>query len=158
MNAMHPLPHPCRPSSSRPARAGGFTLIELMVVLTVIGVLSAIAYPSYAEYLLRGHRAEAKGQLLEAAQFMQRFYAVHDRYDRQRDGAAVALPAGLQQAPARGSARYNIVVSTVSMTTYTLEARPVGSFSGDPCGVLVLNGLGQRDVRAGTRASAECWK
>ncbi|MGE0797765.1 MAG: type IV pilin protein [Lautropia sp.] len=157
-----PTPAFSRPGGSgrpgRSVRSAGFTLIEVMVVVAIIGILAAIAYPSYAEHVRRGHRAEAKGLLLEAAQFMQRFHAVHDRYDTQRNGTAVALPVGLQGAPASGARRYDIVISAVDATSWTLEARPTGAAASDPCGVFILNGLGQRNVRDGSRPVADCWR
>ena len=50
----------------------GFTLIELMIVVAVVSILSAIAYPSYAEYVRRGHRSDAKAGLLQAQQWLER--------------------------------------------------------------------------------------
>lgn len=65
--------------------SAGFTLIEIMITLTIVGILSAIAIPSYFEYVKRANRAEAKAQLMEAVQYMQRFYSLHNAYDVQRD-------------------------------------------------------------------------
>lgn len=168
-NSLHPLRRPS-PASRAPAvgrganagrsprRAGGFTLIEVMIVAAIISLLAVIAFPSYAEYVRRGYRADAQAALLEAAQFMQRFHSAHDRYDRQRDGTAASLPAEYAQAPRAGAARYTIALSAVSATRFTLEASPTGSQAGDPCGAFVLNSLGQRTVKEASRPTADCWR
>ena len=129
-----------------------------MIVVAIIGILAAIAYPSYAEYVRRGHRTDAQAMLLDAAQYMQRFHAAHDRYDQQRDGTAVSLSAEYAQAPRSGVARYSITLKDVSTTRYTLEAKPTGPSTGDACGTFVLNSLGQRNVSGNTTALAECWR
>ena len=53
-------------------RQKGFTLIEIMIVVAIVGILTAIALPSYNEYIRRGHRAEARAALLQGAQWMER--------------------------------------------------------------------------------------
>ena len=58
--------------SSLLRRYQGFTLIEVMIVVAIVGILSAIAYPSYAEYIRRGHRADARAGLLQAQQYLER--------------------------------------------------------------------------------------
>ncbi|MCM5679661.1 type IV pilin protein [Schlegelella sp. S2-27] len=139
--------------------SAGFTLIEVMIVVAIVGILAAIAYPSYTEFVRRGQRAEARTVLLEAAQFMQRFYAANDRYDQTRDGTAVELPGSLQASPAEGTPRYTIELADgLSATGYTLQAVPAGSMVGDRCGTLTLNNRGQRNVDGASATAAECWK
>jgi type IV pilus assembly protein PilE len=58
----------------------GMTLIELMIVVAIVGVLSAIAYPSYTEYVLRGHRAEARTALMDLMQQQERFFTQNGAY------------------------------------------------------------------------------
>ena len=138
----------------------GFTLIEAMITVAIIAILAAVAYPSYEEYVRRGQRAEARTTMLEAAQYMQRFYAANDRYDTQRDGrTAVALPSSLATSPSSGTKRYDISLRAVDSTSYTLQAVPAGSMVGDRCGTYTLTSTSARGVTSGATATvAECWK
>ena len=71
-----------------------------MVVIAIIAILAAIAYPSYTQYVRRGARAEARTALLEAQQFMERFYAANARYTSKVDGTGnPTLPARLASHP-----------------------------------------------------------
>ncbi|PPE71600.1 type IV pilin protein [Caldimonas thermodepolymerans] len=138
-------------------RARGFTLIELMIVVVILGILATIAYPNYREYVRRGQRAEARSTLLEAAQFMARFYAANDRYDETRNGTEVALPETLRRSPANGTQSYAISLASVTATSYTLQAVPTGGMADDRCGTLTLTSTGQRGASGGAPV-AECWK
>jgi len=142
----------------------GFTLVEIMVVLAIVMTLAAIAMPSYTENINRSKRAEAKAQLLEAAQFMQRFYSQNDSYAQTRAGVAVAVPDALARVPrtaAAGSQNYTISFATPAPTTatVTLQAAPRvgGSMAGDKCGTFTLTQAGQRGV-TGSATADSCWK
>ncbi|KQX29545.1 type IV pilin protein [Variovorax sp. Root434] len=138
-------------------RSRGFTLIELMIVTAVIAILAAIAYPSYTRYVLRAKRADAKQQLLQAAQWTERYLTVNGRYPP----ATVALPAGLRQAPSSGTANYAIGYAARTATTYTLQAVPEGASRNDECGTLTVNQQGVR-LAAGQADASDalvqlCW-
>jgi type IV pilus assembly protein PilE len=61
-------------------RSKGFTLVELMIVVAIVGILAAIAYPSYTEYVLRGRRAEARTALTDLMQQQERYFTQNNSY------------------------------------------------------------------------------
>ncbi len=134
----------------KPKKQSGFTLIELMIVVAIVGILSAIAYPSYAEYIRRGHRAEARAGLLQAAQWLERSATATGTYP-----LTVAFPANLKAVP---NNRYDIAVVSDG-ATFTLTATPKGAQTGDKCGNYTLTNTGLRGAKGATTGDivTECW-
>jgi type IV pilus assembly protein PilE len=118
-------------SNSSRNNSPGFSLIELMIVVAIIGIISAVAYPSYTAYATEARRTDAQAVLMEASQFMERFYTENNRYDVDTGGTAVALPVALREAPRdTGAKAYDITVAAAS-ATYTLTATPKNVQAGD---------------------------
>lgn len=146
--------------SRTPARsqAAGFTLVELMIVVAIVAILSAIAYPSYQEHVIKSRRATAQTCLLELAQFMERFYTTNMRYDQTPSGAAVSLPATSCRTDLGAFYTFGFAAGQPQATTYTLEAVPKGAQNDPKCGTLGVNQQGVK-TKSGTAASvSECWK
>jgi len=137
--------------SWRPHR--GFTLLDLLIAISIVGILAGIALPSYTAYVDRARRAEGRTTMLDAAQFMQRFYAANNTY------VGATLPTGLQRSPANGPQAYTIrVAAGVTATGYTLEAVPQGPMSGDDCGTLTITSTGVRGRTGSGETLERCWK
>jgi type IV pilus assembly protein PilE len=144
-------------SSRRPERAAGFTLIEIVTVLAIVAILSAIAIPSYFQYIIRGHRSEARATLTQAAQWMERWRTERNSYqDPLNAPAPPALPQYLQRSPATGAQMYQISVVTPTPGSYVLSAAPMGTMAGDACGTFTLDNTGLRD-RTGAETIERCW-
>lgn len=146
------------------ARMSGFTLIELMITVAIVAILASIALPAYTSYIARAKRADARTQLVQTAQFMQRFYAANDSFKQDRAGNAVIdqIPANLKQSPADSSTKlYELTIpaDTLSSAGYVLQMAPVagGSMAADSCGTFTLTSTGIRGV-SGTTARDTCWK
>lgn len=142
-----------------PARAHGFTLIELVIAVTIVGILLAIAVPSYLEQVRKANRTEAMEALSRAAVAQERFLFSHGRYSTSLGGPPTTDPAtsGLGQhvstrEGASDPAYYDLDL-VLAGGGYTLSATPRGATqSVDRCGVLTLSHTG---VRAAARP--DCW-
>ncbi|MEI2743122.1 MAG: type IV pilin protein [Candidatus Competibacter sp.] len=146
------------------SRVAGFTLIEMVIVMAIIGILAAIAYPSYQDSVRKARRADVKAVLIEGSQWMERFYTDNLRYDQNRAGTAVTATgqfpgSGLTVSPKESGANpyYNISLQAVNQGTYTLQAIPANAQTGDPCGTFTLTNAGVRNV-TGSKPVAECWR
>lgn len=145
-------------------QARGFTLIEVMITVAIVAILAAVALPSYREQVDKSRRAEARGQLLETAQFMQRFYSQNDRYDVDRANTAVTLPANLSRVPREASSAQTYAISftgTPTVSTFSVQAVPQGAMAADKCGGLVYDNTGRRSITAVVTSAVTvdvCWK
>ncbi len=132
----------------------GFTLIEVMIVVAIIGILSAIALPSYNEYIRRGHRTEARASLLQMAQWMERAATANGVYPTATDNAT-AVAAALSSLQ---KDRYTLTMASTT-STFTVTAAPKGAQVGDKCGNYTLTQAGVRGAKDATTGAivTECW-
>lgn len=127
----------------------GFTLIELMIAVAIVGILASIALPSYQDYVRKGRRADAQAFMHEVASRQQHFLVDRRMY------ASTLAALGLA-APSSVSPHYNItltnVVNNVQPMGFTLQAAPIAGQAQDTCGTLTLNAQGAKGA-----AKGGCW-
>ena len=131
--------------------AGGFTLIELMVVVAVVAILASIALPSYQESVRKSRRAQAKADLVEYAQLAERFRTANNTYT----GATFPTMVSPREPGARP--RYNLAFAP-GRATFTLTATPAagGGQEVDRCGALSIDQAGRKTETCVAQFN-ECW-
>lgn len=147
--------------SRRAAPSAGFTLIEIMVAIVIVGILAAVALPAYKEQVARGKRTDMQTVLLEDAQYMQRYYAANNAYNATSPAASlpwVASPRG-----ATGAAiNYTILIASSATTSYTLKAQRTSgnSMATDKCGDFTYTDLGIKGLvnQDSSQSVATCWR
>lgn len=128
-------------------KQAGFTLIELMIAVVVMGILVSIAVPAYNDQVRKTRRAQAKADIQEITQIMERFYTVNNTY------VGYTIPAALANSPRDGTPLYAIsLTAAATANAYTLQAVPSGDQVYDKCGNLGINQSGAR-----TPTTAGCW-
>jgi type IV pilus assembly protein PilE len=149
---------------SMAGRQRGFTLLELMIVVVVVAILAAIAFPQYRDYVVRSNRATAKNFLTQVADRQEQFYVANKRYSNSL--AELGFPAANQffvnrggQATAAdgGNALYRIALEDTGNTTFTAAAEARNRQLADDarCTKFTLNQAGQRAAEGTTAGS--CW-
>lgn len=137
-------------------RSLGFTLLELITVVGIAAILSAIAVSTYGRYVHRARRADAQQALLTIANGQERWYATYNRYADDLAKLGFASPSVLPQ----GHYQLSLGVGPDEAQSYTATAMPIGAQAHDTCGSLSIDSKGSmlpaRDD-AQANANGNCW-
>ena len=140
------------PKSCPGPRQPGWTMVELMVVITIVTVILVMAYPAYTDQVIKARRADGRALLYEAAQQQQQFYSVNNAY-----ATAIGSGSGQLNVPTTSDEGYYTLTLSGGQT-WTLTATRVSPQTADTdCGDLTLNYLGVKGVTNATKSAAFCW-
>lgn len=133
----------------------GFTLIELMITVAVIGILAAVAYPAYTDYIVRGNRSAAQSFMYAIANKQEQIMLDSRQYAASLAATNLTLPTEL-------SGKYTVTVTSDMTTTppsYLITATPQGgqATNDTKCGVMTLNQRGVKTEAGTANSAADCW-
>jgi type IV pilus assembly protein PilE len=125
----------------------GFTLIELMIVVLIVGVLAAVAVPSYQKYTRKAHRTEAETFMMTLAQLEQQYFLDSRTYASTIAALNTTTPTSVQS---------NYTLSITPQGTppgFTISATPQGGQAADECGTLMIDNNAVKTSSSGSN----CW-
>ncbi len=135
----------------------GFTLIELMIVVAILGIVVAFGYPAYRDQVIKSRRAEGMGELLELADRMERYYSDQGSYAgvcaAEIFGGSCADDSG-KHTTEKGN--YKLSITAQDAVSFAIEADPQSKQAADKCGKFTLTSLGAKGVSKST--VEKCWK
>lgn len=120
----------------------GFTLIEILIVVVIIGILAAISYPAYTQYIIKTNRIDAQSEMIRIASLMQRYKVLNFTYLKGGQPLVLDDLNILEDYPSPTKKLYKLELSNVTAGTWTLNAIPKGMQVGN--GTITLNHNGQK--------------
>lgn len=132
--------------------AGGFTLIELMVVVAIVAILAAIAYPSYTNHVTKTRRGAGAACAMESAHFMERYHTTNLSYE----GAALPATACMNELADFYEIR---LAAEPTAGAFVIEAEPQGAQASNDtlCGTITINQAGTRTESGTATSASQCW-
>ncbi len=129
-------------------------MIEMLIVVVMVAILAAIAYPSYSNYTYRVRRADGKDLAMQIAAAEERFYTSRNVYTDDITGATgLGLSTDLSE---KGYYQAAVVLGNAGQT-YTASVTPQSIQSADSCGALTINNTGYKDAPSDTGTNGKCW-
>lgn len=135
----------------------GFTLVEMLVVIAIVGILAMVVYPSYISTGLQSYRTEAQRELVRLANLQEQYFADQRQYDTD------LTKLGLSASPfITESKRFQISVVALTTIDVDFELRAIaiqGQQADTQCVLLTLNHLGEKGAQSagGVDTTDECW-
>ena len=130
-----------------PNRSQGFSLIELMIAVVIVGILAAIAIPMYSDYVTRSRRADGQATLMQVAQELERCYTQFSKYN---DNSCSVVNGGMVSETS-DQGFYVVTANKLDESAFTLTATPQNEQADDTdCGDLILTHLGEEKPE-------DCW-
>jgi type IV pilus assembly protein PilE len=144
-----------RNSRTGTGRTRGFTLIEIMIVVAIIGILSAIAFPAYQQYVRKSRRVDAKNAVLDMAAREERYFATNNKYSIKGTDFGFSTDTAIPVTTGSKS-YYAITVTQTTTSDFTVTAAPTGTQTADTCNSYIINSLGVQSNSGGASVS-DCW-